>query len=504
MRKLDVISSFINRKENLSITKYFTSSKPEYFPLKTTFKNFFLKNLLRTTDSEIIVVSDSPTGEVLLCEKMKQAGLLYHYGEGTIINDYPKFNYAGLLFHVDSNHSEEIQTAWGYTMPYHKKEVAFSKALGEVIERQASYFTPTNKTAIFPTLKKGDASHLYQHIPKFSTEQSNRIPFVTKKSDMTSMLGFYAQSLTGDTKRFFPFEAFYWGHPASGDQPLFQHATTSGSGGGKTKTEATISGCFELIERDLLMLYWLSGVPAPIITNDSIPGNIGEYVKKCCNRYDLEIFFLNLSYDIAVTTIVCVVIDPTLQRVSMGAKSGLDLDSLLEGSLLEALAVLTTTRTKDKDWTDEELAETLKMKPFSYEISRKNRVTMYSNKTGVDIIRKKFLQGTAQPYSDILFITQQYKENAGDKELPYLIAEFKKLVSKKGAGYHAYIHQFNSRWLNELEYHAVHVFIPSFIKLHLNEIFATPVSDRLTEFALTYNLKIESERDVNPLPHFFP
>lgn len=504
MRTFDTLSSFINRKKYQNVTKYFTYSKPDYFPLKSTFANTILKNLLKSTDSEVFIAHDSPTGEILLCEEMKRKGLLYHYGEGTILTDYPKFNYAGLLFHIDNKNSEEIQTAWGYTMPYQAKELAFSKALGEVIERQASYFITTNKTAFFPSLVVGDASHLYQHIPKFPPTQRNRVPFVQQKSDMTHMLGFYAKSLTGDKKRFFPLEAFYWGHPASKDQPLFQHATTSGSGGGKTFTEATISGCYELIERDLLMLYWLSGVPAPIIKNDSIPGNIGSYVENCIMRFGLEIFFLNLSYDIAVTTIVCVVIDPKLNRVSMGAKSGLSLDSLLEGSLLEALAVLTTTRIKDKDWTDEELTKTLKLEPFSFEVSRKNRVTMYSNSTGINIIRKTFLQGKKVLYSEVLGVTEKYYIEANGKELPYLISEFKKLVKQKGPGYHAYIHQFKSKWTEALEYYATHVFVPSFMKLHLNEIFAAPLSDRLYEFAKTHNIKIESENDVNKLPHFFP
>jgi ribosomal protein S12 methylthiotransferase accessory factor len=504
MRKLIPTTSFINKVSVLTVKKYFTYTLPTYFPPAFDLKNWLLRKILNVKDAEIIVAESGATySERLLVAQLSAQNFLHYYGEGVLYSDYPKFHYAAIFFYVDKAHSEEIQTAWGYTLPYHTAETALSKAVGEALERQASYYIPQNTLASFPKLTPGDASHLYPYIPKFTKTQIENEPLLVGTAEaMKSLLGFTAPSLTGARRRFFPFEAFYWGLPASPEQRLFQHTTTSGSGGGKTKAEAILSGCYELIERDLFMLYWLSGVVPMRLQNDTLPEPFANYVKRCEARYGLEVYFLELTYDLTVLTGVCVVIDPVLHRITMGAKTGLDAQSVLEGALLEALAVMSTTRAKDEAWSEEELKDLLSKTPYSQTINRKGRVNMYSNPLGVHLVRNTFLTGEEITFDTFNRVEQ--KKCSPENELASLLDQLKTLVHEKGDGYHAYVHHFSSPWLKKMHYHAAHVFIPSFMKLHLNERFAAPLSPRLEAFAATHGKSITAVHDLNPLPHFFP
>lgn len=504
MRKSIDEVSFLNQTA-LTLQKKFVSLKPTHFAVQKSIFNILLQKMLGLVNGEIFTLhTTEPIAVRSLLERLKHTGLVSRYGEGPLYSDYPKFNYVGIYHTVQKNDRHDTShTAWGYSFLEDSSELAFSKALGELVERHASYHLPHSKSVTYPILKHGDASFLYPHIPKFTAHQKPRNKnFVSSASDMQNMLGFRAKSLTGDRKRFLPFEAFYWGPYSHNEQKIFAHPTTSGSGGGKTISEATLSALGELIERDHFLLYWLSGIKPKRLENKAVPGSFGEYIRLCEQNYDLEIHFLDTSHDIAVVSCVCVIIDPVLNLIAMGSKVGTDGITVLKGAYLEAMAVLTSIRKQNKAFPEHKLKEVLTHKVFTSPVGHTDRLNLYSSRYGIDLIRKHFLGGESLSFEQFSKDNQVFSSE--EEKLVYLVKEINALVEQHGPGYHAYIHIFESRWLAELKYHAVHVFIPQFLKLYLSENFAAPLSDRLTEFGKKHGKSIISEKNLNPLPHFFP
>lgn len=481
----------------------FYSKHPHFHHLPSDYNSIPNQNdtnglIITQNDTQLYITKD-------LLESLRQLKFINHYGEGPIFNDYPKFHYIGINYIIDHTTSSETQLAWGYCLPNGNVTTAFSKALGESLERQASYYLPGLTSAKFPKQKLSDASYLYNLIPHFTEEQLElNSKLIRGPQDLKGISGFFAKSLTSDKKRFFPFEAFYWGTVVNPQQKILFHPTTSGSGGGLTLNQALVSGWLESIERDHLLLYWFSGIPPKKIDINSLPTTFKNYVTKIINRYNLEIFFLDLSYDTDIITGACVVIDPVHHRITMGAKAGFSGINVLESSLLESLAVLSSTRSRGTPVSEETLKDILKVPPFTKIINRSDRVNLYGSNFGNNLIRDTFLSGSFIPFSDFDKKNLNPYENSYDKQLDYLIKVFEKLVTDKGAGYHAYYHEFDSIWLDRLHYHAAHIFIPSLLKLHLNETLATPVSERLFTFAKEHGKNNLSKETINPLPHFFP
>lgn len=493
--------SYINHNPGQNLKKRF------FVPQQT---NFFEPKRWRSYLQEIFLGADSglwltpvPDANLFstrqLLEKLRGAGLIHHYGEGAMFCDYPPFHYGSLQYVVDADLSSETQYSWGYSLPYEEKSLAFAKALGEALERQASYYHPQNQKANYPTFVRGDASHLFSSIPKFTAPQFELNPNLVKTdADLQDTWGCFVKAITGGGARFLPMETIYWGQPFSFEQKLLQHATSNGSGGGRTRDEATISGWLELIERDHLMLYWFAGIAPARIINSTIPGQLGDYVRTAEERYNLEIYFLDLSYDINIQTAACVVVDKLTSKISMGAKAGVSNESVLAGSLLEALAVISALRKRNENLTESALHEKISGIPFRKTISRNERIALYNSEAGINMIEQLFLTGDEIAFSD----WDRKLETLNS--LDHLESEFKKLIASHGDGYQVYRFPYDSKWLRELRYHAVRIYVPSLLKLHLNETLATPLSDRLTQFAASKGKVVKTVADVNPLPHFFP
>ncbi len=501
--------SFLNKQTKSNISRFFLVSQPKFFRSFVSIRNKFLQKLLNFPVGELILLDSDDTFNIrALFESLKNDGLIYHYGEGAIFSDYPKFNYVGIFYYLDRENLKDVQNAWGYCLLDDGRELAFSKVLGECLERQSSYFDPKIKNVFFPKVYLGDATFIYEHIPKFTSIQlETNKKLVSTKQDLKNTLGFKAKSLTGDKSRFLPFEAFYWGREVENEQKLIQHATTSGGGGGSTYKKAVLSAMYELIERDHLLLYWLSGVHPQIINNESISGSFGDYLKECKDTYSLEVYLLDLRYDFELLTCACIIIDPVLSLITIGAKTGQDGEEVLKGAFLEALAVLSASRDNksrndSKDFSDNLLDKIIKSKPFTSDLTRRQRINLYASEIGIKTVRSIFLQGKSIEYLD--FVGSITRKSSQTEELDYVIEEFKRIIRKKGDGYEAYVHQFQSKWTKKLNYQVVHVFVPALMKLYLNEALATPVSDRLNEFASEHGKSISRESDLNGIPHFFP
>lgn len=444
--------------------------------------------------------------ERLILDVLKKAGFVTSYSEGVLYCDYPRFNFFGISFKIDNDvQYEQSLHSWGYTLPGEDKAIAIKKALWESFERQSTYYSRKATTISYPRFVKGDASFLYAYIPKYTEAQTTRHDFlVRKKEDMVDMVGFKAKSLTGDSSRFFPMQSFFWGESYTQGEKYFQQTTTSGSGGGYTREYATLSALYELIERDHFLLFWFSRIKPTLIEIGETKGIFFDHVRNAKKHFNLEVYFLNLKYDIDVYVCACVIIDPVLNIVSFGAKASSQGEATLKGAYLEALATLNLIRNRNKRVSDEVLLHLIANKEWGCaEIDKTARVNLYNSELGVKTIRNIWLRDN-QKISHEDFVSQTESKVNEHEALEGMTDELKRLVKEKGEGYHTYVHEFSSEITKKYGYHASHVFIPAFLKMHLREEYVAPLSERLTEFARLHGVTVQSEKDLNHLPHPFP
>lgn len=505
MKTFENTVSFLNEIDKGEMTTERVMSKPVSFTLKSTLRNRLLQKIFRISFGTLFIVrTGKADGVRLLIETLKYHNVISHYGEGPVFTDYPKFKYVGVFSPTGNDaNNQAVEATWGYCLIGEDTELAFSKALGECLERQASYYVPGKQLVHYPHIYTGDASFLYNYIPKPTLAQIKEDGLcIASSNDLTAVPGFKVKSLTGDKKRFLPLEALYWGPAEYAHKKNIHDPTSSGCGAGITHDHAVLSACYELIERDHLMLYWLAGIYPNKIANDSLTGTFGTFVRDSEKTYNIEIYFLDLRYDTDVLVACCVVIDPVLNLIAMGAKTGIDAENVLKSAFLEALAVLSSIRQHAKPVAEDALRKILQHAPFTKVISRSMRVNLYSSSYGITLVYDAFLRGASISYEEFMGETLHFE--SAKQELLHITNIFQKLVNLKGPGYHVYAHTFDSVWLRKLSYHAARVFVPSLLKLHLNETLAMPISDRLIEFAHAKGKDIASEKDLNRLPHFFP
>jgi thiazole/oxazole-forming peptide maturase SagD family component len=467
----------------------------------------FLFRLLFNTQSAIVYIFSLRRElfkERVLLSVLKQKGIIESYGEGAVYCDYPRINFFGVLSRVTGG--KKNLHSWGYTLPTEKKEFAMKKAIWETFERDATYHTHTRPRTEYPKFMCGDASHLYNHLPRFTGEQTERdSTLVSSPDDLKSVTGLYARSITGDRPRFLPADCFYWGERVAPEEKLIHDPTTNGSGGGATLDQAVCSGLYELIERDTFLLTWFTQTGAAFIDVCDEEGSLFAHVRDARERFRLEVYFLKTTYDVPVPSCVCVIIDPILNIIALGGKASGDAYITLEGAYLEALATLNLVRSRGER-VDESVLKKLLDKPIwgHPHVDKKMRVNLYNSPLGVATLKKIYLDRvtTTIPYAQFKELSRVYTDKR--REFEALALSMKTLVREKGEGHHVYVHEFKRPRLRGEEYYVAHVFVPAFLKLHLNERFATPISPRVIAYARAHSREISDESGLNVMPHPFP
>ena len=466
------------------------------------FKLLGIKNSVLYTFS----FKDSILAERLLLESYKESGFIESYGEGVVYCDYPRLNFFGIVLFIEKD--KLTVRSWGYSLPYEEKSLAIKKSFWEALERQSSYYLPSSSSIMYPDFKRGDASFLYDFIPKFNELQIRNNPsLLSEKKDLQNVFGLWVKSLTKSGKTFLPADCFFWGKRVGEEAKFFQDLTTSGSGGGYTVENATLSALYEAIERDLFMLYWYAGTPPQLIDLSLEKGSFFDYIKDAKERYNLEIYFFDVHYDINIPACVCIVIDPVLNLVSVGAKVSYNTVTALQGSCIEALATLCSIRSDhDKNAIKEEsliaILKDVEENPSS--VNKIIRTSMYSSPLGIKMIKDLWINSSeVSSFKDFDALSRNFSSTAD--EFKYITDQFKKLTVEKGEGYHIYTHTFSSLWTKLFGYKVVHVFIPSFLKLNLSEVYRATNSSRLSEFIKKYKKEsLSGELSSNVLPHPLP
>ena len=507
MRKNETGVNYLGRIQSIKNKRFVVQSVSPI--VEQSYLEKSLSRLLQIKEGTIFAIEHvTDYGVRGLLDQLTQEGFVSKYGEGYIFCDYPRINYAGIIFLLNSETSDS-QRAWGYTLPHESSEISLFKALFEALERHATYYSPFIQSVEYPIFKKGDASFLYDLIPHFSKEQLKKFPFlVGGVHQLKNVLGFSAKSLLTGKKNFLPVSVFYYGKALiTNEMPAMFDPTSSGSGAGQTLESATLSALYEMIERDHFLLYWFSGITPQEIVYDSVTSPLGVYVTSMRVRYNLEVRFFNIGYDYNVKAVFCVVIDPVLNIIACGAKVGQNAELVMEGALLEAIAVLGSLRGRDERGDFLALKKILNENVFLDEsLDRKKRVNMYCSSEGIDLVRSRWLDKKHSIIDFESFSKESIVFASKKEELAFMLKNCKEFFKKNGEGYDVFFHEHSSKYVKKIGCRVVHVFIPALLKLHLLEPMATPLSKRLVIFAQSKGDKCLSGEEISlfSLPHFFP
>lgn len=491
--------SFLTSSTILSTKHLDIFSKAKNYSFFSSIWMRLFATILKLPEGTLLLTkTDDAQGERRMLERLKQEGCIMEYKEGPLFSDYPK------MFMVSVTYSSQgmITTpfrAWGYCRLTESKTLAYSKAIGEFLERDATYYRTTSSLRVIHK----DCSFLFPYLPKFTKKQhALNKKLVETIEDLSTMRSVNALSVFENTKIPIPLSSFFWGEIRTPGEKIIADETSNGGGGGLSKETSFLSALYELIERDHFLLYWFSGIAPKRIRNATIEGEFGLYVKTLEEEYGLEIYFLDISYDLPFAVCACVVIDPVLHSIALGGKASASPSQSLKSSLLEALAVMTNLREKNNFLKEEALQELLKEKSFNKNITGETRLSMYCSAYGISCVKELFLNGDIESYHEFSYGSQTFTSHKDEEA--FVLASCKKLLEEKGEGYQLYRINVATPLTRRFNYYVTKVFVPAFLKLHLTESAATPVSERLFQFAKEKGGKLFDEEDINTLPHFFP
>ena len=130
--------------------------------------------------------------------------------------------------------------------------------------------------------------------------------------------------------------------------------TTNGCAGHFDYDKAVCAGWLAYIQRDGFLMYWLNSISPKVIdvdayylenTNSESSKDIrsNKDISKILldlKKYNLEYYFLDITSDIAIPNVLCVIVVEVdgIKRLQMGAGTGFDADAALLSAALEAMA----------------------------------------------------------------------------------------------------------------------------------------------------------------------
>lgn len=448
---------------------------------------------------EITTLLHNPSYDRLL-ESFRRAGFLRRFWIKETYHDYPRVLSYGIEFTHDRDaQTQEQHFSSSMVAIDDSIDIALSKALGEALERDAALFRGPGDPYLPPS-HVVEPSFDWRVVPQFSSKQQRAYSYLSRPTDKPVQFDcIKVRNTTTELAEYVPMQCIYYGPRQYRNEPVLQQGTTSGCGGGFTYTQAALSGIHELVERDHFLLHWFSGVAPRRIEHAQLPEKFRHELQKIVEQYNIEVHFLDTSYDMSMTTCVCIIIDPVLNYMSMGGKSGFT-EAIFQVAYLEALSVLTHVRDRIK--TEPVTADFFSPNYFSNpSLGKKEREVACCTPEAIAWVRSHFLNG--QPISTSELSSRYIYFKNSRAELRHCIEEFAQKSTLYGKGYNLYLYSFKSPWLCRAGYCVVRAFVPEYIKLHLNEHLATPLGQRMERFCADKGIHY-GEGHLNTKPHFFP
>lgn len=422
---------------------------------------------------------------------------------------------------------EELQSLGRYSLlhgkgaSYNSFTEALSKAIGELVERYvllAPFIHPQNKITRRMFNDKKISRALLEQTPRFFDWQRAYVPdaltaeiLKSGEVDTAHIHTVLGESLTTGRAAALPLQSVLWGGVKSTDNAFRKDSykisprTTNGSGGGFSLSDATLSGLYELVERDSFFIFWLNRLTPRRINIDE------EDPKKFTPRFfdvyrsfvdrGFEVYFLDTTTDIRIPTVTSVLLSPLpdgKKSVTVSGKCHPDPARALALSFLEHV-VVPNFLPKEVEKTEGDIER----QPFAdNKIGKDSRNNLWR---GGRITEKMdfFLSGTTISFADWASGFSLPPTDPDDM-LSSSLKEFARLEREHGKAYEVFRYKARHPILEDLGYHVVKVIVPALMPLYLNETLATLDCTRLREVPKKLGLAASPVDAYNPTPHPYP
>lgn len=273
------------------------------------------------------------------------------------------------------------------------------------------------------------------------------------------------------------------------DEKLIKVPDSNGLVAAFSFKEAVYKGILELVERDAYTISFFLKIPGLLIDKKDIKRQeINNLIDKLI-KYNFDIYLIDISLDINIPTILCILIDKTqLQpKIVVGARSDVDFNFAIIAAIKEALQSLTPLR----DFLQS------KQNKFNEIVFSAN---LYKNNP---ILKRVFFWAEKGDKKDLWFWLNssrnnpelKYKNipNSLDKKIKVLLSELNKNNIKK-----IYIKNFNSKKINN-EICLLKILIPDLCPIFINQQYKYLRQKRFLYFQNKLGVK-----KVNNLFHPLP
>jgi ribosomal protein S12 methylthiotransferase accessory factor len=223
---------------------------------------------------------------------------------------------------------------------------ALGRAIGEVVERYGMAYSQLSElNGSFNQLQDNHNMFSPESIHLFSDQQyeGESFPYeeLTKDTEVKWVRGY---NILSEQNIFFPAQLVYGAYSHADGEKNISYSTTSGCAAGKTFKEAVFGGILEQIERDAMMLTWLTKQSAPKLSleDSSISSLFRERFQSQAINYTL----LDISWDFSVPVTLALAEDTSNREY--GGNVGLAAEPTREESIYKSLLEISQGRVYGK------------------------------------------------------------------------------------------------------------------------------------------------------------
>ncbi|MCF7843920.1 YcaO-like family protein [Candidatus Gracilibacteria bacterium] len=377
---------------------------------------------------------------------------------------------------------------------FFSKEKAFSKAVGELVEREVSGTLNEDtvyESGSFEELSKKHKNILYPpRYHRYLKIQKEKFLYLDSDKD-TKFDWVFGKNIINNENVLIPKHLVFWSIKYKREHNLekfLQHPTTNGSAGYFDFDTAIKKGIFEVVERDGFLTHWLTKTSPDIILTNGMPKHLTDKVDKI-KGLGVDIYVLDITTNICIPS-VCIVLrvnNSKIKQVLVCAGCDVTYEKAIDSALIEAAQCLSTL--------DKRMENTKQFVPFLDNLDKNGRVLIWQGEEWLDRF-SWFISGDNIKYSDVS------KNNVliSTSELESV----KEILKNLGEEYYPCVYRPKNKILKKLGFCVVQVFIPICFPLYLVEKYGTFDSDRLRVFSEFKGKKGWSVDKINNWPHMFP
>lgn len=375
------------------------------------------------------------------------------------------------------------------------KATAFSKALGEMLERAISGLYDMNKRIVFAA-----PDELMKKYPTFYPPKYHRFLDIQKKKfkelryNSTDLIAWVeGKNLMTKEKTYLPRYLTSWFTENRNVKEAFINATTNGSAGYFTKEGAVLRGVLEVVQRDAFLVHWLTMIPPKIIIQETLPKEIQEKIQEF-ESFGISLFVLDItSLSIPSVCIVAMNMQSEIPQVVVSAASAVTFEKAIQDALREMMIVSEMFSYKE-DSAQLKYDKSIRFEPFVSRLGKIGRQLYWRGAEKVEQFRW-FISGGRVSYDDVC--QQDIQCDADDMGQ---LEKCLKVLKNLGESYYPIVYYPENKIQKEIGFFIAQVYIPKAFPFYLFECYGTFDSDRLQEFALSRGV---SDWRLNPSPHMF-